>query len=316
MTTKADISGTVARDALLARFSAWLADPAACGRDYSPSTVKKYVSAMRVLHRILTEELGGAPDLEKLVPRDLVLARQHVIDSGRAGTVANVIISAGKAWARALGKESEFAPVRMVSLGWKPRRALSKIEYNRLLRALEGGAISTGRGNLMDTALRDLALFALLLGCALRAKEATRVTVTDVTLGPKSGYVRVRAGKGMKERSVPVAETFRPWLRSRVPELWEGLDEGEVKAATLLGRGGRGGDAGKPCSLSNVRRVVLAWGKKAGISDIHPHMLRRTRAQVWREEKGLEATQLLLGHANVNTTVRYTAKLEEGEGAS
>ena len=301
VTTGASIEKALNLDITLSRFSAWLQDPSACGHDYSPRTVKSYVSALKSLHTSLSVQLGGDADMEKLVPRDLVLARQAILSSGGAASSANMVIAAGKAWARALGREGEFISVKLVRTGWAPRRSLSRVEYNRLLRALDGEAVSDGSRNAHDTGLRDKAAFALLLGSGLRAEEATRVVVKDITLGPKSGQVRVRYGKGLKGRSVPVPQTFRAWLKDRVAEVYAGGNERDFESALVLGK----------LTTDNLRRIVSKWGSRAGFTGLHPHMLRRTRAQMWRKEKGLEEAQLRLGHEKVDTTVRYTAVLEE-----
>ena len=97
-------------------------------------------------------------------------------------------------------------------------------------------------------------------------------------------------------------QTFRQWLKDRIAEVFAGAsDVKDIESAPVLGK----------LTTDNLRRIVTKWGSKAGFTGLHPHMLRRTRAQMWRKEKGLEEAQLRLGHEKVDTTVRYTAVLEE-----
>jgi integrase/recombinase XerC len=52
---------------------------------------------------------------------------------------------------------------------------------------------------------------------------------------------------------------------------------------------------------------VKRRGTKAGINDLHPHILRHTSATAWLAERRLDLheVQLLLGHARLTTTQRY-----------
>ena len=67
--------------------------------------------------------------------------------------------------------------------------------------------------------------------------------------------------------------------------------------------------------LQLVRRMVKRRGSKAGINDLHPHILRHTCATAWIAERRLELheVQLLLGHARLTTTQRYDRRGEESK---
>ena len=71
-------------------------------------------------------------------------------------------------------------------------KALSEAAMNKILRkAREGGN------------LRDHALLELLAATGLRAAEAASLTLGDLSLGERSGWVTVRLGKGRRRRRVP-----------------------------------------------------------------------------------------------------------------
>jgi integrase len=61
-------------------------------------------------------------------------------------------------------------------------------------------------------------------------------------------------------------------------------------------------------STRQYARIVDRWVKSIGLnpSDYGTHSLRRTKvAQIYRKTGNLRAVQLLLGHAKIESTVRY-----------
>ena len=72
-------------------------------------------------------------------------------------------------------------------------KALSDAAINKILRKAKEG------GN-----LRDHALLELLAATGLRAAEAAGLTLGDLSLSERSGWVTVRLGKGRRRRRVPI----------------------------------------------------------------------------------------------------------------
>ena len=61
-------------------------------------------------------------------------------------------------------------------------------------------------------------------------------------------------------------------------------------------------------STRQYARIVHRWIRNTGLDDrgFGTHSLRRTKvAQIYRKTGNLRAVQLLLGHAKIETTVRY-----------
>jgi integrase len=61
-------------------------------------------------------------------------------------------------------------------------------------------------------------------------------------------------------------------------------------------------------SVRQYARIVHRWIRSIGLDDLGfgTHSLRRTKvAQLYRKTGNLRAVQLLLGHAKIETTVRY-----------
>ena len=63
----------------------------------------------------------------------------------------------------------------------------------------------------------------------------------------------------------------------------------------------------KRLQISGVEIRVRELGRKLGLSKIHPHKFRRTMA-TRAIDKGMpiEQVQQLLGHQQIDTTMRYT----------
>ncbi|HYY29720.1 MAG TPA: tyrosine-type recombinase/integrase [Chthoniobacterales bacterium] len=58
-------------------------------------------------------------------------------------------------------------------------------------------------------ARRNYALVQLMLQAGLRVGEVAALSVADVRIRERSGIVRIRQGKGRKEREVPLNATAR-----------------------------------------------------------------------------------------------------------
>jgi len=140
---------------------------------------------------------------------------------------------------------------------------------------------------------RDRAVIELLYGAGLRVGELEALDRDDCDL--HEGMVRVRRGKGGKERRVPMGphavEAVRAWLATR---------DDDQPALFLNARGGRLGQR-------SIRRVLDEAGRRAGLSGVHPHALRHSYAtHLLDAGADLRGIQELLGHSSLSTTQRYT----------
>jgi site-specific recombinase XerD len=164
-------------------------------------------------------------------------------------------------------------------------RSLTAAEAEALLAQPNGRAL---------TGVRDRALIAIMLRAGLRCAEALQLRQRDIDF---DGH-RIRVlGKGKKERVVPID----PILDAHLREWRARRPSGERFFNTVREPKGR------PLDAREIRRMVKRRGQRAGINDVHPHLLRHTCATVWisRPELELHEVQLLLGHARLTTTQRY-----------
>lgn len=145
------------------------------------------------------------------------------------------------------------------------------------------------------TEIRDLAMFELFYSSGLRLSELVMLDIDDISL--EDGYLRVRFGKGGKERQVPVGskaiEAVKKWLNCR-PDVGTAALFVSARGARLVQR--------------SVQLRLERWCKKNGLAEhIHPHMLRHSFASHLLEaSQDIRAVQELLGHSDISTTQIYT----------
>ena len=169
-------------------------------------------------------------------------------------------------------------------------KALSRQELNSLTRAAEQDAIAGA-----TEGKRNLAIIQVLRYTGIRVGELTALTLEDLVLSDRAGQLTVRAGKGGKFREVPLNAEARRALRDY-------LGVRPMVEAPLLFMGQRGA-----LTSSAVRKIVEKCGRRAGIEDVTPHVLRHSCARALLDAGvDLVAVAALLGHEDLKTTAIYT----------
>lgn len=235
--------------------------------------------------------------LEWLAARGLTLAdldrrrvRAFAADLGRRGYAPATLsrkLSALRGLCRSLTERGVLAadPTRLLP-GPRRRRHLP-----RSLTVAEAEALLAAADGTDPLRLRDRLLLELLYGCGLRSAEAVGLRLRDVR--PAQAELVVR-GKGGRTRVVPLGEPAAAALRRY-------LERGRGDEPLLLSVRGR------PLCTADVRRLVVHYGRLAGVADVSPHMLRHAYATHMLERGAdLRVIQELLGHASVSTTQVYT----------
>ena len=151
---------------------------------------------------------------------------------------------------------------------------------------------------------RDAAMLALLYGCGLRRSEAVALTLADY----EDGSVKVRSGKGRKERIVYSANGGRAaidaWIAVR--GAWDGA---------LLVPVAKGGKLQQRAMTAQAVMLRLQFlGKRAGIENLSPHDLRRSFVgELLDAGADISSVQQLAGHSSVTTTARYDRRGERAK---
>jgi site-specific recombinase XerD len=175
--------------------------------------------------------------------------------------------------------------VEMLPYGKKPKRlptVLSVTEVGQLLQAAQPG--------------RERVLLQTAYACGLRISELVQLQVTDIDSARM--VVRVRQGKGQKDRQVPLSARLLTELRAwwcrhrRKPWLFPGSTERTMD---------------RPVGVTVVQRMcqkVVARAKLSKAASMHT--LRHSYA-THLLEAGVDVVTLqrLLGHNSLATTARY-----------
>jgi site-specific recombinase XerD len=182
----------------------------------------------------------------------------------------------------------------------KARREIAAVSGRRPPRD-PGKRASFERRRALDRALllRDLAMLEVLYGSGLRLGELLSVGLSDLLLSER--MLRVRKGKGGKERVVPITQAAREALMEYLPAR---STLGRGPTLFLSRRGGR---------LRSVWRVRLAaLVRRAGLARaLTPHRLRHACAvHLLCQGADLFAISRLLGHEDPDTTTIYLSLTE------
>jgi site-specific recombinase XerD len=159
---------------------------------------------------------------------------------------------------------------------------LSPEEVGRLLEAAPGPG------------LKYKAALSIAYGAGLRAGEVMMLRVSDID--SKRMLIRVEQGKGRKDRhamlSPQLLELLRAWWRQCRSQSW--LFPGQ--------------DPLLPLTTRQLNRVCHMAAAAAGLGSwVSPHTLRHSFATHLLESSiDVRVIQVLLGHAKLETTARYT----------
>jgi len=143
-------------------------------------------------------------------------------------------------------------------------------------------------------------VFNLAIDSKLRGCDLVAVRVDDVA---PSGYAMDRATIRQKKTGRPVRFELTDQTRMAIDEY---LRLTERKPGQFL-FAGRGNDA-RGLTTRQYARLVHEWVASIGLdpAKFGTHSLRRTKAVlIYRRTENLRAVQLLLGHLNIESTVRY-----------
>ncbi len=146
--------------------------------------------------------------------------------------------------------------------------------------------------------LRDLALINLAVDSKRRACDLVRLQVEDIA---SHGYAAQRATVQQRKTGRPVRFEITEQTRDAVDAY---LASTKKKSEQWLFPGRRG----KPMTTRQYARLLDHWLAEIGLEPalFGTHSLRRTKATlIYRRTGNLRAIQLLLGHAKIESTVRY-----------
>jgi integrase/recombinase XerD len=248
-------------------------------RNYSEITTRKYLQYVTAFAR----HFGKSPD--QLGPNELRSYQAYLLQERKVtpGTAVNCVAALRFFFIKTLKRHQfrEFLPYP------KDRRRLPTVlspeEVSRLINAA-------------GTLFRRTLLMTL-YGTGMRRSELAHLKVGDID--SQRMIIRVVAGKGGKDRDLPLSptllETLREYWRWRKPKLY------------MFPTRTRGLPIEEPISDKTVWIACSEAARRAGINKrVMPHTLRHSWATHLLEVgTDLRTIQVLLGHGDLETTAQY-----------
>lgn len=263
-------------------------------RNYSPHTVKSYLSDVQIFLKNIPVEKVGLEDLKKLDVRDF----------------RNFFSQRAKSYINKSSIAREESSVRnffkwMDNNGIMQNTAIFQLSSPKLPKVLPRSLDVNTTFEVIDKALtdcsepwigiRDMAIFTLLYGCGLRISEALGLNVEDLE---NPDFIKI-CGKGGKDRYVPL-----------LPIVIERIEKYKKNCPYRLNKGeplflGAKGERVKPRIIQRkLQKIRLELNLPPNIT---PHALRHSYAtHLLAQGADLRSIQELLGHASLSSTQRYT----------
>lgn len=269
---------------------------------FSPLTIKCYP---RLVQRFIAwMEKNGCNAPMKITP-ELCMAFQRAIfySHHRRGKPFNVqthirFISCIRSFTKFLKRAGHIlidpglamqyprAPRRL------PRNILSEDDVAKILSIPD---VRTAKG------YRDRTIIEVLYATGIRTGEVANLDVDDIDLA--TGRLRIRFGKGKKDRWVPLGEIATEYLAGYIKNIRCKLTPQIATGPLFIGWRG-----GKRITGSMINKDVAHYYKKAGIEwHVVPYTFRHTCAtHMLKHGANLRHVQEILGHESIATTEIYT----------
>ena len=255
-------------------------------RNYSPRTIDIYVDRVAKF----AQYFGQSPD--GLGPAHIREFQLFLVQRKKASWAQyNQSVCALRFFYRVcLGKTWMIEHIPFPKQPKKLPVVLSREEVTRLFDALSN--------------VKHRTILMTLYATGLRVSEALALQIPDID--SERMLLRVRQGKGAKDRYVPLSQTLleqlRRYWRYYRPPYW-------LFPST---------DPRRALTASTVQRVCTKAARKAGLTkQVTPHTLRHSFATHHLEAgTNLKTIQVLLGHRTLNTTSIYLHVAAQAPGQS
>lgn len=260
-------------------------------QDLAARTVAAYRTDLSAFARWFPGTAGEPFSARAVTPTDLREYKSYLrtVERRQAATINRrfAALRAFFRWAKGTGLIAELPTesVRGVPTALRVPKALAKRDVDRLIREAE----RHGKP-------RNIAIVLLLRHTGIRVGELSNLRLGDIDISERRGLLLVRAGKGDKDRRLPLNRDVRRALE-RYLETRPQVDDDHLFI----------GQRGQPLQSQGVQLLVAKYARRAGLADVTPHILRHSFAKhILDAGEDLATVQRLLGHERLETTAIYT----------
>lgn len=180
--------------------------------------------------------------------------------------------------------------------GLAPEKYLTEQQQKRLLAYVKAQADIARFRNTRRAIINEM-LVMLFLNTGLRANELCHLKLRDLPVTHGKKMVFIRAGKRKVVRVVEISDRFCKKLKGFIE-----LYRKKAKPDDYLFINERG----TPLQYVSVYSKITRIGKRAGIANFHPHVLRHTYlTRLYNVGHDLRFVQDQAGHRSPTTTAIY-----------
>ena len=244
-------------------------------RNFTADTQREYIRAVKKLAAFLQR----SPDTA--TAEEVRAFQVHLTTSGANPPTINAVVTALRFFFKVTVDRPETT--RHLVFVYEPRKLPRILPPEDVLRLLEAAPNPKSK-----------AALSVAYGAGLRAMEVVALKTTDID--SQRMLLRVEQGKGRKDRfamlSPKLLELLRDWYRIARPRLY--MFPGRDKIGPMTPR-----QLNRICHMAAELAGLPAW--------VAPHTLRHSFATHLLEQNiDVRVIQVLLGHAKLDTTARYT----------
>ena len=269
-------------------------------KNYSEKTIVSYGRDLRQFHGFLS------PTSTKVNVKDIDTYRIRSYVASLHGKLSSTSIarkiSSIRSLFRFLYKKNHIKhqPATSIRAPKKTKTLPKSLGFDDILRLL-----SSNPNQALHLKVRNIAIVDLLYSSGLRVSECSALDLGDVEKNEKGALIRVRQGKGGKDRVVPIGRKTWASLEKYLEKRSEFLKKSSNKQATnalFLGvRGSR-------LTPRSVQRMLAKLVRFVGTKNATPHSLRHSFAtHLLDSGVDLRVIQELLGHSSLASTQIYTS---------
>ena len=263
----------------------------------SPATVRNYRIALNGF--LDWHETQGAPVLSKALVQRF---KAHLEGQGLAPSTINLKLSAVRKLVSGLA-DNGVIPQDMANGISRVKGVKSEaVRMGDWLSLAQAQALIDAPDTSTVKGLRDRAILALLVGCALRREECAGLRMEHIQQREGRWVIVDLIGKRGKVRSVPmpswVKAALDAWTEAAsitTGGLWRTFFKGNTLDHNSTG-----------LTSQAIWLVVHEYATALGFAKIAPHDLRRTAAKLMLQGgASLEQISLILGHSSLDVTKKY-----------
>jgi site-specific recombinase XerC len=271
----------------------------------SEKTIQSYIGDVNRFARWFKQSTGHELSAASLTPDDIqdFISKLQVIEKRKPNTVLRYF-AAIRAYCLYLKKTDSRITrdltdgIRLPKQEPMTKRGLRRKERLAVERVFTIPWKDTEAARLR--LIRDYALVETMMYVGLRLGTIISLKIEDLQLNERSGFIRVRQGKGNRSRNAGVPLKARKALLAWL-EVRKTLDCSHDFLFVQIRKGY------KPLGTRSVQETVKEVGKRAKVEiELSPHILRHTAVRIWRQKTDDRTTAAQMGHS-VATMMKYDA---------